>query len=76
MAQLTDQMAINRFFLEVADRVNEAQREGATELTIPLPVESAELAIRVAALFNQTDFRAMVRGQVMLIIDWANRPYS
>ena len=76
MAQVTDQMAINSFFLEVAGRVNEAQREGATELTIRLPMESAELATGVAALFNRTDFRAMVRGQVMLIIEWANRTYS
>ena len=75
MRQLTDQMKINRFFLEVADRVIEAQREGATELNIPVPVESTELAVRVAALFNQTDVHAMVRGQVMLIVEWANRIY-
>ena len=63
-------MEINRFFLEVGGRIMEAQREGATELTIPLPVESTELAVKVAALFNQTDVRAMVRGEVMLIIEW------
>ena len=75
MRQLTDQMEITRFFLEVADRVIEAQGEGATELTIPVPVESTDLAIRVAGLFNQTDVHAMVRGHVTLIVEWANRTF-
>ena len=63
-------MEINQLFLEVAGRVLEAQREGATELIIPMPLESTDLAVKVAALLNQTDVRAMVRAGVLLIIEW------
>ena len=50
----------------------EAEREGATELIIPLPLENTPVAIKVAALFNQTEVHARVRGEALLIIEWAN----
>ena len=77
MKPLKDQKKeINRFFLELAGRVIEARQEGATELTIRLPKESTDFALKVAALFKQTGVRATVRAEVMLIIEWDNRPYN